>query len=315
MHNDLAQRDFEATRMNQLWFGDIIVCLASGNLYLCSLEGTCSSPIVGYSLSEKMTADLAWPVDHATTVAGKVAVVTITQNWSNLASELRDVLALTAPPIAITFSETPPANVEAFNAPIAEATSDGRTGRVPAGCAFWTKSVDRTFSTVADDHGNCSVGSLVLGFKTLDEVAGNSDVATILETGWVTMDVVPQIPVIAEKPGAVTYGPLAQTPFDPDVVLLRVNGEQLMLLHDAIPDMHLAGKPQCHIVALAKDQGVVAASVGCALSRVRSGISPNEMTCAIPAAKVIEVLAALATTAVADGQVARYAADDALRFS
>jgi hypothetical protein len=40
VHNDLAQRAFEATRMNQLWFGDIIECLALGNLYLCSLEGT-----------------------------------------------------------------------------------------------------------------------------------------------------------------------------------------------------------------------------------------------------------------------------------
>ena len=29
-----------------------------------------------------------------------------------------------------------------------------------------------------------------------------------------------------------------------------------MVLHHAMPDRHLAGKPQCHIVALAKEQGV-----------------------------------------------------------
>lgn len=241
--------------------------------------------------------------------------MTTTQNWPQLAVELSDVLALEAPPVAITFSEAPPAGVEAFDAPMPEPLPDGRTGRVPAGCAFWIKSADKTFSTVAEDHGNCSVGSVVLGFKTFDEVAGNSDVAAMLETGWVTTDVVPQIPVITEKPGAVTYGPLTETPFDPDVILIRVNGEQLMLLHDALPDMHLAGKPQCHIVALAKDQGIVAASVGCALSRVRSGMSVNEMTCAIPAARLGEVLAALITTAGADGQVASYAGEDALRFS
>lgn len=241
--------------------------------------------------------------------------MTTTQNWPQFAVELSNVLALEAPPIAITFSEAPPAGVEAFDAPMPEPLPDGRTGRVPAGCAFWIKSADKTFSTVAEDHGNCSVGSVVLGFKTFDEVAGNSDVAAMLETGWVTTDVVPQIPVITEKPGAVTYGPLTETPFDPDVILIRVNGEQLMLLHDALPDMHLAGKPQCHIVALAKDQGIVAASVGCALSRVRSGMSVNEMTCAIPAARLGEVLAALITTAGADGQVASYAGEDALRFS
>lgn len=137
----------------------------------------------------------------------------------------------------------------------------------------------------------------------------------MLETGWVTEDVVPQIPVITEKPGAVTYGPLTETPFDPDVVLIRVNGEQLMLLNGALPDMRLAGKPQCHIVALAKEQGVIAASLGCALSRVRSGMSAEEMTCAIPAARLGEVLAALITTAGADGQVASYAGEGALRFS
>jgi len=42
---------------------------------------------------------------------------------------------------------------------------------------FWMKAADRTFGTVAEDHGNCSVGSVTHGFKTLDEVAGNSDVA------------------------------------------------------------------------------------------------------------------------------------------
>ena len=142
------------------------------------------------------------------------------------------------------------------------ALPDGRTGRVPAGCVFWMKAAERTFSTVAEDHGNCSVGSMTHGFKTLEEVAGNSDVAALLESGWVTMDVVPQIPVVHEKPGAVTYGPLADTPVDPDVVFLRVTGRQLMVLSDAIPGLRIEGKPQCHIVAIAKEEGVPAASVG-----------------------------------------------------
>ena len=144
------------------------------------------------------------------------------------------------------------------------------------------KATESTFSTVAEDHGNCSVGSMTHGFKTLEEVAGNSDVAALLDSGWVTMDVVPQIPVVHEKPGAVTYGPLADTPVDPDVVFLRVTGRQLMVLSDAIPGLRIEGKPQCHIVAIAKEEGVPAASVGCALSRVRTGMPPTEMTCALP---------------------------------
>ncbi len=236
-------------------------------------------------------------------------------NWSDLAARLQRALSLAAPPIAITFSDAPPQGVAAFDAPMPEPLADGRTGRVPAGCVFWNHATESTFSTVKADHGNCSVGSLTHGFATLDEVAGNSDVAALLETGWVTMDVVPQIPVVTEKPGAVTYGPLAETPIDPNVVLLRVNGKQMMVLSDAVPGLRIEGKPQCHIVAIAKEQGEIAASVGCALSRVRTGMPATEMTCAIPAAKVAQVIDAIETNAVADAAVARYAGEDALRFA
>lgn len=65
--------------------------------------------------------------------------------------------------------------------------------------------------------------------------------------------------------------------------MLRANGRRLMVLSDALPGLRIEGKPQCHIVAVAKEQGEVAASVGCALSRARTGMRAAEMTCAIPA--------------------------------
>ena len=239
----------------------------------------------------------------------------MTSNWAQLASELTDALHLATPPLAITFSDAPPAGVPAFDEPMPEPLADGRTGRVPAGCVFWMKAAEKTFTTVAEDHGNCSVGSLTHGFKTLEEVAGNSDVAALLDTGWVTMDVVPHIPVVHDRPGAVTYGPLAETPVDPDVVFLRVTARQLMVLSDAIPALRVEGKPQCHIVAVAKEENQPAASVGCALSRVRTGMPPTEMTCAIPATQLAETVAAIQHNAVADNAVARYATEDARRFA
>ena len=239
----------------------------------------------------------------------------MTADWNALATSLTESLRLLAPPIAITFADEAPAGVPAFDAPMSAPADDGRTGRVPAGCVFWMKGAESTFSTVAADHGNCSVGSVTHGFKTLDEVGANSDVAALLESGWVTMDVVPQIPVVTEKPGAVVYGPLAETPVDPDVILLRVNGKQMMTISDAWPGLRIEGKPQCHIVAIAKEQGEPAASVGCALSRVRTGMNVAEMTMAIPGAKLEEFVTALARTASVDNVVARYAADDAKRFA
>ena len=221
---------------------------------------------------------------------------------------------LATPPIAITFSDAPPDGVAPFDTPMPEPTADGRTGRVPAGCVFWTKAVERTFTTVAADHGNCSVGSFTHGFVTLDEVAGRTDVAALVESGWVTMDMVPDIPVIADEPGIVTYGPLAESPVDPDVVLIRVNGKQLMVLSDALPGLRIDGKPQCHIVAVAKQQGEVAVSVGCMLSRTRTNMPSKEMTCAIPAGKLDDVIRQIVATAATDAIVASYAAEDARRF-
>ena len=237
-----------------------------------------------------------------------------TQDWPSLAAALSDTLHLAAPPLAITFSDAPLAGVPMFDDPMPEPMPDGRTGRVPAGCVFWMKAADRTFGTVAEDHGNCSVGSVTHGFKTLEEVASNSDVAALLDSGWVTMDVVPQIPVVHEKPGAVTYGPLAETPVDPDVVFLRLTARQMMVLSDALPGLRIEGKPQCHIVAAAKEQGDVVASVGCALSRVRTEMPSSDHTCAIPASRLAEVVAAVQRTAETDAVVARYAAEDATRF-
>ncbi len=236
-------------------------------------------------------------------------------DWPALAARLETALGLQVPPIAITFAASTPAGVAPFDEPMPAAAPDGRTGRVPAGCVFWMKSTDRTFSTVAEDHANCSVGSMTHGFKTLQDVAANGDVAALLESGWVTMDVVPQIPVVTEKPEAVVYGPLSETPMDPDVVMLRVTGRQLMVLSDAYPGLRIEGKPQCHIIAIAKEQGQIAASVGCQLSRVRTGMANGEMTCAIPASMLGDVIARIEQTAVADNMVARYASADMARFA
>ena len=240
--------------------------------------------------------------------------MTTTQDWKTMASELGSLLGLQTPPLAITFANEAPAGVGRFESNVPEPLADGRTGRVPAGCVFWMEAADKTFTTEPEDHGNCSVGSLTHGLKSLEEVAGNGDVAAILEAGWVTLDVVPLIPVVKTRHTHITYGPLAETPLDPQVVLLRINARQAMILSDAVPGLKFEGKPQCHIIPMAKEQQAVAVSVGCMLSRVRTGMSNNEMTCAIPASRLGEIIGLLKSTAAADNAVAAYASRDAARF-
>jgi len=63
-----------------------------------------------------------------------------------------------------------------------------------------------------------------------------------------------------------------------------------------------------------KPKAQVAISVGCMLSRVRTGMSNNEMTAAIPAGRLHEVVEKLRTAAGADKDVAGYASEDSKRF-
>lgn len=236
-------------------------------------------------------------------------------DYSTLATALSRALHLAVPPIAISFADEAPVGVAAFDEPMSEPAADGRCGRVAASCVFWIRAAERTFTTMPADHGNCSVGRYTHGLADLQDVVGNSDVAALLESGWVDTAAVSAIPAISERSEAITYSPLSDAVLPPDVVLLRVNGRQLMVLSDALPGLRIEGKPQCHIVALAKEYGEMAASVGCALSRARTGMGPDEMTFAMPGSRLAEVVDAVRRTAAVDAEVARYAADDARRFA
>ena len=58
----------------------------------------------------------------------------------------------------------------------------------------------------------------------------------------------------------------------------------------------------------------MAASVGCALSRARTGMRPEEMTCAIPGPKLLDAIHAVEAAVALDRAMAGYAAADARRF-
>ena len=152
------------------------------------------------------------------------------------------------------------------------------------------------------------------GFLELGDVLESGDVGALLESGWVTPEAAMAIPVVEQTPEEVVYGPLGESPTDPDVVLLRITGRQLMVIHDAFPTIRIEGKPQCHIIAIAM-AGEMAASVGCQLSRVRTQMPNAEVTCAIPGSQLEGLLERLAETAKADRAVAQYAADDMARFA
>jgi uncharacterized protein (DUF169 family) len=214
-----------------------------------------------------------------------------------LASELVRLLDLEHPPVAVAFHEQEP-GAQSRTRPVPE----------PAGCCFWQQAEQHRLRTTAADHAHCSVGSYTHGFISLEEAASGEDTAALVGSGWVTEADLVNAPRVAATPAAITYEPLDEAE-DPDVVLVRLKAGSLMALQGAFPELSLVTKPQCQIVPLALE-GTIAVSPGCAVSRIRTGLPADELTCALPARDLADIVAGLARSRAADAAVSVYADND-----
>jgi uncharacterized protein (DUF169 family) len=96
---------------------------------------------------------------------------------------------------------------------------------------------------------------------------------------------------------------------DADVILVRLTASSLMSLQGACPELSVVTKPQCQIVPLALE-GLIAVSPGCAASRVGTGLPANELSCALPARDLPDIVARLTRSRAADAAVSAYADSD-----
>jgi len=100
------------------------------------------------------------------------------------------------------------------------------------------------------------------------------------------------IPVLADKPAYVIYGPLAEIPVAPDVVLLFVQASQTLILSEASQQMEggmppAMGRPACAIIPQARNTGRSALSLGCCGARAYLDVLTDDVALyAVPAASV-----------------------------
>jgi uncharacterized protein (DUF169 family) len=199
-------------------------------------------------------------------------------DYADLENRLSRVLQLRNHPVAVTFRETAPANVFPF------------AGTEPSTCSFWRLAAEgHTFHTVAADHYNCPIGSYTHNIPLpagraheLDQVLG-----LMTDIGYVKMEEVPKIPRLPRTPGVIIYAPLADTPVDPDVVLMNAKPGRLMLLYEAAlragvdVQAPLLGRPTCMAVPAALAMGVIS-SIGCIGNRVYTDLPDDELYVTIP---------------------------------
>jgi uncharacterized protein (DUF169 family) len=214
-------------------------------------------------------------------------------SYSEIANTLTQSLRLAQPPVAIRLANEIPAGVESWS------------GHSPAGCRFWQEAANRVFATSAVDHSLCSIGQYTHGLDM--SLASNADLMTALKVfadlTYVREEDVQAIPVLASKAKYVVYGPLAEMPMSPDVVLLFVRADQTLILSEASQQLEgglppAMGRPACAVVPQARNTGRSALSLGCCGARAYLDVLTNEAALyAIPGANLgmfAERIAALA---------------------
>jgi uncharacterized protein (DUF169 family) len=218
-------------------------------------------------------------------------------------SQLQSLLNLQSAPVAITFRPTAPAGVAHIAAP------------EPASCGYWRRAAaGEVFYTDAEDHKKCPVGAHTHGVKLNEAEAKELEglVGVMVKLEYLSMDEVPSIPTRKEPFGVAVYAPLERAPLPPDVVLVRGNARQLMLLNEAAqaagvnesaPTM---GRPTCALLPEAINGQHAGASLGCIGNRVYTALADTEAYFAIPGTAVAAVEERLRTILHANAELEKF---------
>ena len=218
-------------------------------------------------------------------------------------TSLAKLLQLDSPPLAIAFVDAAPPGVPHVSA------------IEPASCGYWRRAADgEVFFTTADDHKQCPVGAhthnVPLSPEEEHELMGMVD--TMVSLSYLRMQDVPQIPRRPVPMRVAVYAPLAASPVPPDVVLVRGNARQLMLLAEAAQAAGVAGsgptlgRPTCAVLPDAINSGRTSASFGCVGNRVYTGAADTDAYFAIPGPRLADVEQSLTTILHANEELEKF---------
>jgi uncharacterized protein (DUF169 family) len=216
---------------------------------------------------------------------------------------LQRLLSLKTSPVAVTFTDAAPPGVPRVAAP------------EPAGCGYWRRAAaGEVFYTIADDHKRCPVGAHTLNvpLSPVEKQELMGLVQTMVGLSYLDMQEVAHIPTRQTPLEVAVYAPLGASPLPPDVVLVRGNARQLMLLAEAAQAAGVAGagptmgRPTCAMLPEAINSTRTAASFGCIGNRVYTGAADDQAYFAIPGPQLGAVEAKLAVIVRANQELEKF---------
>lgn len=215
-----------------------------------------------------------------------------------LTSRLLTLLQLKQPPVGLAFVESLPEGI----------TRTQR--RVPSACTFWRLAEQGVFYATAEDHRECPIGMLTMGFPMQAETQqfAQTLVQTMANVEYFSPAEVSALPVVEKPHQHIVYGRLDQFPMQADVVLCILETQQAMLVAEAVGHANwlqtagqsIFGRPTCAVIPRTLRTGTTAMSFGCVGARTYIGLSSSELVLTLPGPQLPNLVERLETIVAAN---------------
>lgn len=194
-----------------------------------------------------------------------------------IAAQLMRQLELEIPPVQVSYLDAPPAGVEEH------------PGGVPSVCTFFAFGTEKPFYAGLPAHEDCEIGAFVLGVPPAGAFGGRlmGTIGSMQMEGYLNPGEEAHVPHNAVAPKWVAYGPLGSLRMPPTSVLIFTRPKGAMLALEAAGSgtdaaaVPMNGRPMCAIMPVLNQGAPVAASLGCAGSRVYTDIGADKMVVGI----------------------------------
>ncbi len=223
--------------------------------------------------------------------------------YHKTANRFKEYLQLQHTPIGLAFVEGIPEDIQ------------HKATRVPSACTFWRLAEQGVFYATAEDHQECPIGMMTMGF-TMPESAqqrAQALVETMASVQYFSPAEVSALPVVQKPYQSIIYGQLDQFPVAADVVLCILNAQQAMLVAEASGQVNWLqggqiafGRPTCGIIPRTLHKGENSMSFGCVGARTYIQLSPAEMVLTIPGQNFIDLVDRLQTVVTANTALAPF---------
>lgn len=224
-------------------------------------------------------------------------------DYPELSRRVVDLLGLKLVPVALNFVDQAPDGVPRAADP------------VPSACTFWRLAEQGTFYASAEDHLNCPIGAMVMGFALPEEVQQQLGklVGDMAECSYISPAEPSHIPSVGARHAGIVYGPLAEADDTPDVVLMWADPQQAMLCNEAMGTASwtaggptITGRPGCAALPTAINSGSPSMSFGCAGMRTFTKTADDQLLVAIPGEKLGSLVNAIEVTTAANDRMRQF---------